>query len=288
MSKGLILGGDFPAAAWLAVALAHRGWRVAWAEQVAASGWWGIGHALMTWLGEPLPNWPLDVCVNALDGVAWFQQNRLIDLQAWPGAVIDRAAFARVMEAERQDLPRESRLNLAAPAARLGAFSADWCLLFDFCPGGCDSPRLGGEFELTMPGGMLEVYTGASGTLALAGWEPGRTVFEFSGRDTAALNQSLQTVLARAPRPSPSCACLPRLERQGRLLRLILPVAGLMPESQLRQSLGWLAAQALLRWLSEDLLILDRLGDHLEAYLAKILQGLNRVRNSYTFLENPP
>src|SRR5687768_17982046 len=119
MTTGLILSGNHPAAAWLALALLRRGREILWADAPAgpAPAWSGLSHALMDPLGEPVPVWPLEVCAARLDGLGIWNAG-LERLLAWPAVLLDAARLRRELELEMQllALPRWPRSGLD-PAA---------------------------------------------------------------------------------------------------------------------------------------------------------------------------
>lgn len=303
-SSTLILAGDHPAALWLAPALARRGWQVLWAEDPArsrgAEGWWALSHRLFDWFGEPEPAWPLELCAMPLDGLARFRQGQLFELMPWPGAVLDLRAWRRELDVELRalELPRAERSRLQPIQARLNDWSAAWCLEIDFCKGCSDRGHRSGGLAAAMPGGLLESDETEQGSLSLASFGAGTTIWSYRSANGAfeqkAVADQLKKLFPRIKSPLNDasaiwmgCSCLPRIAVEGQSIRIVLPRPGLDPADLVLAAMGWMTAQALLRWLSEDLLRLDRLGQDLHAYLAKLIQGLASFRNSYTFLAIP-
>lgn len=305
-SSTLILAGDHPAALWLAPALARRGWQVLWADCSSATGpsgaegWWALSHRIFDWFGEPEPAWPLELCAMPLDGLARFRQGQLLELMPWPGALLDSTAWRRELEVELRalEISRADRSRLQPAQARLHDWQAAWCLEIDFCRSCSNRGHRSGMLAAAMPGGLLETYETDQGALSLASFGAGTVIWSyrpFDGVfDQRGLVAQLKDVFPRLRSPLndsgailTGCGCLPRIALEGQSIRIVLPRPSLDPADLVSAAIGWMTAQALLRWLSEDLLRLDRLGQDLDAYLAKLIQGLASFRNSYTFLAIP-
>ncbi|PKL74683.1 MAG: hypothetical protein CVV27_19280 [Candidatus Melainabacteria bacterium HGW-Melainabacteria-1] len=277
---------------------------MAWAESRAARepepGWWGIDLALFEALGETLPTWPLEWCAAQVDGLNTFQDGIQTGLRPWSAALLDLADCRRELNAELQllSLPRMPHSALQAETARLGPdWQADWCIeiSWESCQGLCqDQARSGILRGVNLPAGLLEVHAGSADRLALAGLGLGRAAYTYQLAPGAkdAFRASLAKALGASPRllkqPQPlrpTCCCWPRLSQQARWLRLTLPAPTLLPENLLIQSGAWLAAQAMGRWLGEELQILDQLGADLDSYLQKVAAVLPAQLKSQTFLQ---
>ncbi|MEZ0372393.1 MAG: hypothetical protein ACAI44_25105 [Candidatus Sericytochromatia bacterium] len=296
----LILTGDHPAAPWLAITLLRRGVQVAWAESLmpVPGSWWGLSHQLFDLLGETTPVWPLEICAAPLDGLGLYRAGQLARIRAWPGALLDLTNFWHELQLEmlQLQLPRWSRAALNPGLARLDRFQGDWCLELAYAPcsgsSACRSQERSGVLPLAGPAGLLEVFSDAGETLALAPIGPGRIGFSYLLAPEAddAFKARLRSVLPDVPlTPADmtwrkACFCPPRLERRDRHLRLLMPPLGLQPEALLLQSIGWVAAQALARWLSEELLVLDHLAADLDSYLQKVASVLASFVKTQNFL----
>ena len=73
----LLLSGNHPGAAWLAVYLFHRGYPLQWKPSLnpIASQYLTMAYGLHHLLGEPIPNWPIETCFQAINGIShWFSQ----------------------------------------------------------------------------------------------------------------------------------------------------------------------------------------------------------------------
>lgn len=291
----LILGGDHAAAAWLAPYLARRGLAMAWAEAGASERepCWGVSAQLFVALGEQVPSWPLEVCAMQIDGLARYQDGSLVGLDAWPVTLLAPADLRRELATELAQLgvPRLPALPARAPAD-------GWLLEIAYAPCEADCQGLvctGLLQGQSLPAGLIEVHQAGDLRLSLAALSPGQAAFscEAEAGGESAIWDLLAQALDRSPRSlnrrplawRAQCRCLPRLQREDRLLRLLLPPETLLPESQWLQATAWLCAFALGRWLSTEFGALDRLGSDLEDYVAKVLVRLVSLGKSHKFLQ---
>jgi hypothetical protein len=292
-SDSLIFCGEHPAAGWLAVYLAQRGWELAWADGPRRQDPLALSHALFEPLGETVPAWPLEWCSQQLDGLALYQNGEL-ELLKWPAAVLDTQAIWIDLDRDmtRLGIRREAASLLVADQARLGEFEAKWCIEISSgeCQAGCQQRQRQGSLNQAVTGGMLETLSTEADRLCLAALGPAQSLFSYRLNGAADRWPLLCAAWPEMDLPLespllPACACLPIWQQQDRHLRLLIPRSSLQPEAMLAESLIWLSSIALGRWLGEEWIVLDRLAADLDSYLQKVKAVLASLGKMHNFLD---
>lgn len=284
----LNLSGNHPAAAWLAVYLAHRGWDIRWRppQRPIAGSYLGVAEMLFDYLGETRPAWPLECCLQEINGFSNWSDQGQHQLQSWKAYLLGLPDCAQEFGAE---LHRLGLLSAESPE------QADWQLDFSFAPcvRGCQLRERSGTLDkVYLPSGVLEQVLGGSERLNLTMLGPQRAAFSYLAEPDAEdlFWQRLYFLLPDTPIPQAdlpwrkACRCLPWLECQAQSLRLQVPYPSLQLTGFLQQSVAWVLAQFLGRRLGDETLSLDQLGPDSGSYLEKAEAAVTSVLKSYKIL----